>query len=54
LFLINPARKSQSLWLLRAMLVVMMMFALGVLGAAVFTEPAIPQIEKMGRLVHGT
>jgi hypothetical protein len=30
----------------------MMMFALSVLSAAVFTEPAIPQIEEMGRLVH--
>jgi len=51
MFLVNPARKSWSLRLLRA---AMMMFALSVLRAAVFTEPAIPQIEEMGRLVHRT
>ena len=51
LFLINPARKGRTLRLLRA---VMMMFTLGVLRTAMFTEPAIPQIEKMGRLVHRT
>jgi hypothetical protein len=32
----------------------MMMFALSVLCAAVFAEPAITQIEEMGRLVHRT
>jgi hypothetical protein len=32
----------------------MMMFALGVLGAAMFAEPAITQIEEVGRLVHIT
>jgi len=31
---------------------VMVMFTLSVLCAAVFTEPAIPQIEEVGRLVH--
>ena len=51
LFVIDPARKSRSLWLLRAAIV---MFALGVLRAAVFAEPAITQIEEMGRLVHRT
>ena len=49
--LIDPARKGRTLWLLRA---VMKMFALGVLRAAVFAEPAITQIEEMGRLVHRT
>jgi hypothetical protein len=37
--------------LLRLMMV---MFALSVLRAAMFTEPAIPQIEEVGRLVHRT
>jgi len=32
----------------------MLMFALSVLCAAVFTKPAIPQIEEVGRLVHRT
>jgi len=32
----------------------MPMFALSVLCAAMFTEPAIPQIEEVGRLVHIT
>jgi hypothetical protein len=35
-------------------MMVMMMFTLSVLCAAVFTEPAIPQIEEVGRLVHIT
>jgi hypothetical protein len=30
----------------------LLMFALGGLCAAVFTEPAITQIEEVGRLVH--
>ena len=33
---------------------VMMMFALSVFGAAMFAEPAIPQIEEVGCLVHIT
>jgi hypothetical protein len=33
---------------------VMMMFTLGVLRAAMFTEPTITQIEEMGRLMHIT
>ena len=33
-------------------LMMVMMPALSVLCAAVFTEPAIPQIEEVGRLVH--
>jgi len=33
---------------------VMVMFTLSVLCAAMFTEPAIPQIEEVGRLVHIT
>jgi hypothetical protein len=51
LFLLDPARESRTLRLLR---VLVMMFALSVLCAAVFTEPAISQIEKVGRLVHRT
>jgi hypothetical protein len=35
-------------------LMVVMMLALSVLCAAMFTEPAIPQIEEVGRLVHRT
>jgi hypothetical protein len=31
-----------------------MMFALSVLRAAMFAEPAITQIEEVGRLVHRT
>ena len=53
MILIDPARKSRTLWLLRAV-VMMVMFALSVLRAAVFAEPAITQIEEMGRLVHRT
>lgn len=37
-----------------ALMVVMLMFALSILCAAMFTEPAIPQIEEVGRLVHIT
>ena len=33
-------------------MLMMVMFTLSGLGAAVFTEPAITQIEKVGRLVH--
>ena len=33
-------------------MVLMMMFTLSVLRAAMFTEPAIPQIKEVGRLVH--
>jgi len=49
--LFNPSRQRRTLGALRP---VLMMFALSVLCAAVFTEPAISQIEKMGRLVHRT
>ena len=49
--MINPLRKSRTVRLLRAM---MEMFAFSVLRAAVFAEPAITQIEEMGRLVHRT
>jgi hypothetical protein len=38
--------------MLRAMMVMAVMFALRGLRAAVFTEPAITQIEEVGRLVH--
>jgi hypothetical protein len=51
MLLFNPSRKRRTLMLLR---LVMMMFTLSVLGAAMFTEPAITQIEKMGRLMHIT
>jgi hypothetical protein len=51
MLLFNPSRKSRRLMLLR---LVMVMFTLGVLCAAMFAEPAITQIEEMGRLVHRT
>jgi hypothetical protein len=38
--------------MLSAMLVVFVMFALRGLRTAMFTEPAITQIEEVGRLVH--
>ena len=38
--------------MLGAVLVMAVMFALRSLRAAVFTEPAITQIEEVGRLVH--
>ena len=34
------------------LMVMMVMFTLGVLRAAMFAEPAITQIEEVGRLVH--
>lgn len=48
---LHPSRKRRRLMLLRSS---MMMFTLSVLCAAMFTEPAIPQIEEVGRLVHRT
>ena len=51
-FLINPLRQRGTLWLLRAVMLVVVMFALCGLRAAMFTEPAITQIEEVGRLVH--
>ena len=51
MFLINPLRQRGALRVLGAVLMVVM-FALCGLRAAVFTEPAITQIEKVGRLVH--
>jgi Na+/melibiose symporter-like transporter len=51
MILLNPPRKR---WALRAVrpLMLMMMFPLSVLCAAMFTQPPIPQIEEVGRLVH--
>jgi len=49
---INPAREGWTLLVLRAVLLMPVMFTLCGLRAAVFTEPAITQIEKVGRLVH--
>jgi hypothetical protein len=51
-FLINPLRQRWSLRMLRAVMMVTVMFALCGLCAAMFTEPAITQIEEVGRLVH--
>lgn len=51
MFLINPLRQGRTLRLLGAVMMAVM-FALRGLCAAVFTEPAITQIEKVGRLVH--
>ena len=53
MFLINPLRQRGALRLLRAVML-MVVFALCGLRAAMFTEPAITQIEKMGRLMHIT
>ena len=50
-FLINPLRQRRALRMLGAVML-MVMFALGGLRAAMFTEPAITQIEEVGRLVH--
>ena len=49
---VNPTRKCWTLVLLPAVLLMPVMFTLCGLCAAVFTEPAITQIEKVGRLVH--
>ena len=53
LFLVYPLRQCRALWPI-CVLVVMAMFALSVLCAAMFTEPTITQIEEMGRLMHIT
>ena len=50
-FFINPFRERGALRMLSAMMVAVM-FALCGLRAAMFTEPAITQIEEVGRLVH--
>jgi len=52
LLFIDPAREGGTLLVLGAVLLVSVMFAFCGLRAAVFTEPAITQIEKVGRLVH--
>jgi hypothetical protein len=49
---VNPLGERQALPLLRAVRMRMVMFAFGVLRAAMFAEPAISQIEEMGGLVH--
>jgi len=51
-FLINALRQRGPLRLLGAVMLMVVMFALGGLRAAMFTEPAITQIEEVGRLVH--
>lgn len=51
MFLINPLRQRGTLRVLGAVMLVVM-FALRGLRAAMFTEPAITQIEEVGRLVH--
>jgi len=50
-FFVNPFRECGALRLLSAGML-MVMFALRGLRAAMFTEPAITQIEEVGRLVH--
>ena len=52
MFLINPLRQRGALLPLGAVVLVVMMFALRGLRAAMFTEPAITQIEEVGCLVH--
>jgi len=49
---LNPFRQCRTLRVLLALMLMMVMFTLSGLGAAVFTEPAITQIEKVGHLVH--
>jgi hypothetical protein len=49
---VDPLRERRALWVLRALLMMPVMFTLCGLRTAVFTEPAITQIEKVGRLVH--
>ena len=49
---IYPTRECRTLRVLRAVLLMPVMFTLCGLCAAVFTEPAITQIEEVGRLVH--
>ena len=51
-FLINPFRERRALWPWSAVMLMPVMFALRGLRAAMFTEPAITQIEEVGRLVH--
>jgi len=52
LFFIHPFRERGALRLMLPAVMLMVMFALCGLRAAVFTEPAITQIEEVGRLVH--
>ena len=52
MFFLNPFRQCRTLRVLLALMLMLVMFTLSGLGAAVFTEPAITQIEKVGRLVH--
>ena len=54
LILVYPFGQRRPLRPVRALVVMMVMFALSVLCAAMFTEPTIPQIEEVGRLVHRT
>ena len=51
LFFINPLCERGTLRLLGPVML-MVMFALRGLRAAMFAEPAITQIEEVGRLVH--
>ena len=52
MFLINPLRQCRALWPLGTLMLMVVMFALCGLRTAMFTEPAITQIEEVGRLVH--
>ena len=52
MFFLNPFRQCRTLRVLLALMLMLVMFTLSGLGTAVFTEPAITQIEKVGRLVH--
>jgi hypothetical protein len=48
----NPPCQRRALRRLLPVMLVMVMFAFCGLCAAMFTEPAITQIEEVGRLVH--
>jgi hypothetical protein len=52
-FCINPFGERETSWLALAIVMLLMLLALGVFGAAVFAEPAISEIEEMRCLVHG-
>jgi hypothetical protein len=49
---VNPSRQRRALRTLWPLMLMPVMFTFCGLCAAVFTEPAITQIEKVGRLVH--
>jgi hypothetical protein len=52
--IVNPLCKCKTGGLsIRGVLMVMLMSALCVFGAAMFAEPPISEVEEVGRLMHG-